>query len=195
MFIVFRIWISRSWLMSLYRSIPFMLRRHLQTIMFARSEKWRDVTSKVLSASLHNLWEILSKGSLEISRRNVSKQIAYRALLELCRLLDLDPFSRNFFKSIIFANIILFPNNFQVSEVLPRNNIILGHFVNEMKILLLYKNASLSCRGYEMSEKDTATWCDLKKKMVSQFCLPFVHSSSNMCEMYVFLFFRLANFM
>lgn len=53
---------------------------------------------------------------------------------------------------------------FKSIEVLPRNNIILVLSVNEMKILFLYKNASLSRRGYEMSEKDTATYDSTEKK-------------------------------
>lgn len=156
------------------------------------------MTSKVLSASLHSLWEILLEGSLEISRRNMPKQIVHCFAWITSTTWSQSIFMEFFRKHHIIRErfLSLFLNNYQVYwEVLFRNNIIFVYFVKEMKILLLYKNESLLCGGYKMSEKNTATRCDLKKKEMMSLYLPFVHSSSNMCEMYVFLFFRLANFM
>lgn len=159
---------------------------------------WR---AKCCSADLHSFWEI----PLERSLRGFSRKCAETNCLscfawKLCRLFGLDPSSRNFteyhtrehlYSGIIFTS--------SLTKVLFPGNIVFVRSMNEMRVyyffFFLQKPVLLSRGIWNARERRryNAAW-SVWKKMTS-LCLPFVHSSPNTCEMYVFLFSRLANFM
>lgn len=159
---MFRVWISRSWLMSLCRSISFVLRRHLYKRLCLHDAKndamWRAKCYPWVCIAFE-----------KFSWRDFSKKCAETNCLSCFAWIMSTTWSQSIFteffqKHHILANVsFLFPNNFQVYWSSISQQYHSGAFCKrEMKILLLYKNASLSRGGYEMSEKDIAThkiWC------------------------------------
>lgn len=179
------IWISRSHTMSLCRSIPLCAEEtstYRRLCLHDAKNGANVVTSEMLSADLHSFWEILSARSLS---RFLEEMCRNELFIVLC--LKITTWSTTWPRFIftklyrqyhtrehlfsLYSAIILISN---LTKVLLPSNIILGHFMNEIRVYYFFcKNTSLSRGIWNARERRRyAAWFVWKKvaSLCSSFC-------------------------